>query len=743
LNDPVSGVRIENVNRGAKDVLRIVKKLTDDIVKREPHPPGAHAAFSCGKTVERVFHSASFVLDYAESQKKSRTSPCGQRIETIRMSLVAVLNLSLSFVGREILREANFQVEPGDRIGLVGPNGSGKTSLLRMIVGELQPDKGEIRIAKGARLGYLPQDIYEVLSGGLLQFVVDSVPSRVPLKEQLAALESSLGDHPDPQTQSRLAAQLAEVHHKIIDLDAHHPLHLAEKILLGLGFKPEDFPKAVGSLSGGWKMRAALASLLYQSPDLLLLDEPTNHLDVPSVHWLKEFLRTYKGGMILICHDREFLNRHSERTISFEPEGMKFYNGNYEHYLKAREEETRVLEARAKHQERKVKEAERFIERFRAKASKARQAQSKIKLVKKIELVETFQKRKTIRFSFPPVPRSGREVVSLQGLSKSFGSLILYEDLNLRVMRGERVAIVGPNGAGKTTLLRLIAGEILPDRGQAALGHNVTMSYYAQHLSEMLDPNKTILAEVYQVVPHESVSFVRGVCGAFLFSGPDVDKAVGILSGGERARVSLAKILVKPGNLIIMDEPTNHLDIISSEMLIDALQDFEGTLLFVSHNLSFVNRLATKIWDIRDNAIVEYPGTLQEYFDHLAGKEAELQVEEARQGQGQEDNTASRQKRKTLRREKAEKRSSIAAALKPIQTKLKQLEERIDVMEKRKTELEQFLADPELFKDKSKSVPLLNEYGDLRKKLDELMGRWEYQQEQLEAVKRELGIKNQ
>ncbi len=654
------------------------------------------------------------------------------------MSLVTVLNLSLTFVGREILKEVNFQVEPGDRIGLVGPNGSGKTSLLRMMVGELAPDKGEIRITKGVRVGYLPQDVYEVLSGRLLQFVVDSVPSRVPLNDQLAALEASLADHPDPETQSKLAAQLADVHHKIIDLDAQYPLHLAEKILLGLGFKPADFEKPMGSLSGGWKMRAALAGLLYQSPDLLLLDEPTNHLDVPSVHWMEEFLRTYKGAMVLICHDREFLNRQSQRTISFEPEGMRFYSGNYEHYLKAREEESRVLESRAKHQEQKVREAERFIERFRAKASKARQAQSKIKLVKKIELVETFQKRKTIRFSFPEVPRSGREVLSIQGLTKSFGPLTLYKDLHLRVMRGERVAIVGPNGAGKTTLLRLIAGELQPDQGQASLGHNVTMSYYAQHLSEMLDPNKTILGEVYQVVPHETVSFVRGVCGAFLFSGPDVDKPVGVLSGGERARVSLAKILVKPGNFMVMDEPTNHLDILSSEMLIDALQDFDGTLLFVSHNQSFVNRLATKIWDIRDGAVVEYPGTLHEYFTHLAGQEAE--VEPDRQEESEEP---ARQKKKDLRREKAEKRSLISTALKPIQAKLKQLEERIDEIEKRRTEVEQLLADPEVFKDKSKSIPLLNEYGAIRKKLDELMSRWEYQQQQLESAKKEMGISDQ
>jgi ATP-binding cassette subfamily F protein 3 len=269
------------------------------------------------------------------------------------------------------------------------------------------------------------------------------------------------------------------------------------------------------------------------------------------------------------------------------------------------------------------------------------------------------------------------------------------------------------------------------------------MSYYAQHLSEMLDSNKTILAEVYQVVPHETVSFVRGVCGAFLFSGADVDKPVGVLSGGERARVSLAKILVRPGNFMVMDEPTNHLDILSSEMLIDALQDFDGTLLFVSHNQSFVNRLATKIWDIRDGAIVEYPGTLHEYFEHLAGKEAEETVEEEPMEKAQEDDAPSRQKGKALRKEKAEKRGLISAALKPMQTKLKHLEERIDEMERRRGEIEQLLADPDFFKDKAKSIPLLNEYGDLRKKLDELMGRWEYQQEKLESAKRELGIENQ
>jgi len=657
------------------------------------------------------------------------------------MSLVSILNLSVVFVGRELFKNVNFSIEQGQKIGLVGPNGSGKTSILRLVIGDMQPDSGEIRIAKGTRIGYLPQDIYETLSGNLLSFILDSVPSRPRIRQEIERIEQEIKAGHEPEEQARLAAGLAELHQEMIDLNTRHPAHEAEKILLGLGFSPEEFEEPVSSLSGGWKMRAALAGLLYQSPDVLLMDEPTNHLDVPSVHWLEGYLKTFRGAMVLICHDREFLNRQTDRIISFEPEGMRFYNGNYDHYLRAREEEKKNLEARAKNQEQKVKEASRFIERFRAKSSKARQAQSKIKLLKKIELIETHKKQKAIRFSFPEVPRSGREIVSLQELSKAFGDKVLYKDLNLRVTKGERVAIIGPNGAGKTTLLRMVAGELSADRGRINLGHEVSMSYYAQHLSEMLDPNKTVLEEVYQVVPNANPTFVRGVCGAFLFSGADVEKPVAVLSGGERARVCLAKILVKPGNFMVMDEPTNHLDIISSEILIDALTEFTGTLLFVSHNQSFVNRLATKIWDIQERNIVEYPGTLSEYFHHLEAK-AEQRDNVARMAgddDGEVDSGTGARKRKMIRKEKAQRRHLVTSALKPIQDKLKELEERIDGLERRKTELEKILVDPEVFKDKNKGVPLINEYGEIRKKLEDFMARWEHYQGELESAKKEVG----
>jgi ATP-binding cassette subfamily F protein 3 len=661
------------------------------------------------------------------------------------MSLVNVSNLSLTFLENDLFKEIGFQVEPGDRIGLVGPNGTGKTTLLRLLAGKISPDRGEVRIARGTHIGYLPQDGYEAMSGTLFRSVTDAVPGRPLLRRKIREIEAALKTDPAEEEKIRLAAGLAEMHQAAADLDTRFPLHMAEKILMGLGFRPDDFDRPLASLSGGFQMRAALAGILYQNPDLLLLDEPTNHLDLPSVRWLEEFLQGFKGALMLISHDRDFLNRQIRRVISFETEGLRTYGGNYDFYLKAREEEERNLEASARNQEQKVKEARRFIERFKAKASKARQAQSKIKLVKKMELIERHQKKKTIRFSFPPAPRSGRDVLTLQGVGKGFGGMTLYRDLDLRVLRGDRVAIIGPNGAGKTTLLRMVANEMDPDQGRVLLGHGVDLSYYAQHHSEMLAPGNTIIEEVYRAVPHESVSFVRGVCGAFLFSGNDVDKPIGILSGGEKARVSLAKILVRPGNLLVMDEPTNHLDIISSEILIDALSAFNGTLLFVSHNQAFVNRLATKIWDIGDGGIQEYPGTLYEYYKHLALLENEagglIQGEAGKQASPAERPSQNGLlSRKEQRREKAEKRQQIRAALKPVQDNLHELEERIDAVETREKELGKMLADPDIFRDKERSLPLLNEYGDVRKKLEELMGRWEFKQKELEAIKEKLRL---
>jgi len=656
------------------------------------------------------------------------------------MSLVTISKLSLSFLGRELFHEIGFQVEPGSRIGLVGPNGSGKTTLLKLMAGEISPDKGEITRAKGARIGYLPQDVRTALSGTLLQSVLDSVPGRIGLREEITRAEEALSKGQGKGDQLKLAEHLATLHQEMIDLDVRFPPHDAERILSGLGFKEDDFAVSISQLSEGWKMRAALASLLYQRPDLLLLDEPTNHLDIPSVHWLEQFLQAYKGAMVLVSHDKDLLNRQISRIISIEQDGMKTYRGNYDSFLTSREEERKILEAQAKHQEQRVREAERFIDRFRAKASKARQAQSKIKLLKKMELVESYRPQKKVHFSFPPVDRSGRQVVAMRGVAKGFNDKGLYNNLNLTVLREERIAIIGPNGSGKTTLLRMIAGELNPDRGEIRLGHKVSTSYFAQHHLDMLDPAKTIVEEVSTSVSNDTIGAVRNICGAFLFSGDEVDKPIGVLSGGEKARVSIAKLLVKPGNLMLMDEPTNHLDLISSEILIDALATYHGTMVFVSHNQSFVNRLATKIWDIRGGEVEEYPGSLYEYYDHLdrisASSASSYDDQPDRTPQGSQ----AKGDRKAQRREQAEKRKRIRAALKPIEDRLMGLERRITELEKRQKELEAILSDPEIFADSNRGVSYMNEYREVREKLNELMGRWEYGQGELEAAKRDLGI---
>ena len=625
----------------------------------------------------------------------------------------------------------------------MGPNGSGKTTLLRIITGQITPDSGEVKIAKNSRVGYLAQDLQGTVSGSLLQSVLDIIPGRISLEKSLKAAERSLEKTSNEQDQSNLGKKIADIHQEINRLNLEFPHHEAEKILLGLGFDVPEFQRPVSELSGGWKMRAALARLLYQKPDLLLLDEPTNHLDMPSVRWLEAFLQGFKGAMILVSHDRQFLNRQINRTISFETEGMRSFSGNYDFYLKARSEEVKSLEAKARNQEQKVKDAQKFIDRFRSKANKARQAQSKIKLVEKMEIIETHSKKKTIHFSFPPIPRSGDEVVAIRDVSKWFGDNILYEHLNLRVTRGERIAIIGPNGCGKTTLLRAVAGELTPDRGKIVLGHQVNIAYFAQHHADLLNPQKTVVEEVFQSVPDGSIGFVRSVCGAFLFSGNDVDKPISVLSGGERARVSLAKLLVKPGNFMLMDEPTNHLDIESSETLIDALSGYGGTLLFVSHNQSFVNRLATKIWDIRGLEMIEYPGTLEEYYRHLAETETDnhqtprhLATDTAAISPTEKKN----QNRKRDKRKEAEQRQRIHDILMPIRKELEQTEDCISQLESRKKEVETLLADPKIFENSEQSVPLLTEYKEVDKKLEGQLEKWEECHDRMESAKTELEL---
>ena len=658
------------------------------------------------------------------------------------MSLLTIQNLSLSFVGRTIFHQVGFQVAAGDRVGLIGPNGSGKTSMLRILAGRLAPDGGEVTSPKNVQLGYLPQDVQESLSGPLLPVVLDAVPGRRALREELERAEVAMEEAVGDEAQIAAGIRLGELHSEAADLDTRYPPHEAEVILQGLGFKAGEMQRDLSELSGGWKTRAALAGLLYRRPDVLLLDEPTNHLDIPSVRWLEGFLQTFPGAIVLICHDRDFLNRQVNRILSLEPEGLRAYSGNYDFYLKAREEERAILESQRRTQDRKVADAKKFIDRFRAKASKARQAQSKIKLLEKMEMVEGHESRKVIRFRFGDVERSGRHVVQLEGIGKRFGERVLYRDLDLSIERGERIAVIGENGAGKTTLLRIIAGDLNPDGGKVKFGHKVSMSYYAQHQADALSPERSVVEEVLATAPGLSQTAVRSVCGAFLFAGDDVEKLVGVLSGGEKARVALAKLLVTKANLLVMDEPTNHLDLDSTEKLVDALSDFQGTVLFVSHNQGFLNRLATRIWDVRGGEVHQYPGGLYEYYDFLARQQAQAGAAAApakparvaapvRAAAPAEDAAS----RKDQRRQRAGDRAEANRVLRPLERRVQDLEARIQKLEARELALSAELADPALYSDKERSLPLLTEHGELRRKLGELMSRWEHAQEEFDRAK--------
>ena len=645
------------------------------------------------------------------------------------MSLLHARGLGIRFGPKVLLEEANLALGPHDRVGLIGPNGSGKSTLMKILAGALEPDAGSVQLVRRARAAYLPQELSELPPGALIDGVLASVPGRTWLQQRIAAAEAALeagGGRQSEEEQLELGGELAELHEELAHHDERYGRHRAEEILSGLGFRPQQFEQPAAVLSGGWKMRAALAALLLQDPDLLLLDEPTNHLDVPTLEWFDAFLRRSRKALLLVSHDREFLDRQIDRVLSLEPEGLRSYSGNYERYLELRAAEEEQLHALAERQQKRRAQMQAFIERFRAKATKARQVQSRVKLLEKEELVEVREERATVRFRFPESPRSGREVARLEQIAKSYGALRIYQGLSAQVLRGDRIAVIGLNGAGKSTLLKLLAQEIEPDQGRVTLGHNVVPGYFAQHHTESLDPARTILDQVHSLVPTEPQSWVRGVLGSFLFSGDDVDKRIGVLSGGERARVALARLLVVPSNFLLMDEPTNHLDLDSSEALIDALTRYEGTLLFVSHNRSFVNGLATQVWEVRDGRIDAQPGDLDDWAGRQRPPTAQAAQERA-PSQGLQS-----------RRDRALQREQREKVLGPTRRAIAELEARIAELETSKKAAEAQLADAALFADPARSTPIVKAYQEASTKLDELYARWEHKQEELQSLESQL-----
>ncbi|RKG52493.1 ABC transporter ATP-binding protein [Corallococcus sp. AB011P] len=651
------------------------------------------------------------------------------------MSLVIAQDISLAYGKKVLFDEDNFTLGPRDRVGLVGANGTGKSSLMKIIAGASQPDGGTVQYSRRARAGYLPQEIAGLPEGTVVEAVMSTVPGRDSLEVRLKDTEAALAASTDEEEQLELAQTLADLHAELDDFENRYGRHHAERILKGLGFKDADLSKPTQALSGGWRMRAALAGLLLQDPDLLLLDEPTNHLDVPTLAWFDGFLRRSNKAMVLISHDRDFLNRQINRVVSLEMEGVREYAGNYEDYKRQRAEEMVLLQARAEKVEQRRAELQGFIDRFGAKATKAKQAQSRAKMLAKLEKVQVLEERQTMKFRFPEVERSGRDVVLMEDITKRYGPLTVYDGLNARLERGQRIAVVGANGAGKTTLLKMVAGELAPDTGKVSLGHNVVVGYYAQHHADKLDRRNTIIEEVRPLAADKPESYVRGVLGAFLFSGDDVDKPIGVLSGGERARVALAKLLLIPSNFLLMDEPTNHLDLDSSEMLIEALKLYGGTLLFVSHNRSFINNLCTHVWEVADGKLTSHAGNLDEYLYHQ--EQLRLLAEGADTGAASGKGGAagagpvSEKDRKRLEAEARQRRSVVEG---PIKKEIAKLEERIAKVEAEQKEREGQLADPVLYNDFARAKPLMDAHRTGKEELEDLYARWEAAQEKLAAA---------
>ena len=521
--------------------------------------------------------------------------------------------------GKQILFvDASFQLNPGEKVGLVGPNGSGKTTLFRMIVGEEAPDEGDVSVPKKLTIGYFRQDVEEMAGRSVLDEAIAGSGRLGDLHHELEDLQHAMGDPARADDMDGILERFGEVQEEYEHLGGYGLEAQAREVLHGLGFEDDRIDGDVGALSGGWKMRVAMARVLLGRPEVLLMDEPTNHLDIESIIWLEQFLKSLPGALLMTSHDREFLNRVVSKVAEIDSGEITVYSGNYDFYERERAIREANREAAYARQQAMLAKEQRFIERFAAHAAKAAQVQSRVKALEKIEKIELPKKRRVVKFDFRPPPRSGDQVAVIEDVSKAYGSRVVYDHLNMTIRRGERWCVMGKNGAGKTTLLRMIAGVLPPDEGQVKLGASLKMGYFAQQALDLLDPDLTIEEQLQKDFPNESIGVLRNLAGAFQFSGDDIDKKIRSLSGGEKTRLAMARMLLDPPNFLVLDEPTNHLDLATKEMLIDALEDFEGTMLFVSHDRAFLRALSNRVLELggetgRERDPHLYPGSYVEY----------------------------------------------------------------------------------------------------------------------------------
>ncbi|MFO7831739.1 MAG: ABC-F family ATP-binding cassette domain-containing protein [Desulfuromonadaceae bacterium] len=644
--------------------------------------------------------------------------------------MLQLQKIELTYPGRTLFSGVSWHLRPGMRVGLCGENGAGKTTLLKMLAGQVEPDKGDIIMAKGTTVGYLPQEglCYQ---GRTLYAEVESACTEVlALGREMKSLEQQIAIDANEDQMARYAEVQEQYRQRggfTLEADLARVLH-------GLGFTTEDWDKPSENFSGGWQMRIALARLLMQRPSLLLLDEPTNHLDLPARDWLEQYLCNYPGTVVLVSHDRFFMDQVVERIVEVWNGAVTEYPGNYSLYLKERDRRVAALRAEKQQQDEEIARIEAFISRFRYQANKASQVQSRVKQLEKIERIKIPPQRKKIAFKFPAPPRSGKELVTLKHAAQQYGENLVLEDVNLCVTRGERMVLVGPNGAGKSTLMRLLSGVEQPSAGERILGHNVEMAYFAQDQAQVLDESKTVLEEITAHAPIDMVPRLRDVLGSFLFSGDDVHKPVPVLSGGERNRLALAILLLRPANLLLLDEPTNHLDLQSKDVLLEALSGYSGTLVFVSHDRYFVDQLSTRVVDVSTGTAEAYSGN---YADFLRAKQGEgvnghssERVETLGHSTGSSnappDADKKQRKQDHARRREEQKRR------RKLEKEVEKLEQQVTELEQSQQSLEQELADPDLYSDQVRFNAKTEEHAVLGKELEACYAKWESKQEELE-----------
>jgi ATPase subunit of ABC transporter with duplicated ATPase domains len=525
-------------------------------------------------------------------------------------------------VGHQILFiEASAALQKGEKIGLVGPNGAGKTTLFRMISGQEPPDEGQVSLDRGITIGYFSQDVGEMSGRSAVAEVMDGAGPVSVVAGELRELEAAMADPDRADDMDEIIARYGEVQHRFEELDGYALDGRAREALSGLGFSQEMMEGDVGALSGGWKMRVALARILLMRPDVMLLDEPSNHLDLESLIWLEQFLKGYEGALLMTSHDREFINRIINKVVEIDGGTLTTYSGDYEFYEQQRAMSEKQQQAQFERQQAMLAKEIKFIERFKARASHAAQVQSRVKKLDKIERVEPPKRRQTVAFEFLPAPRSGEDVVSLKNVHKGYGSRTIYQGLDFMIRRKERWCVMGVNGAGKSTLLKLVAGSAEPDDGTVAVGGSVKMGYFAQHAMDLLDGERTVFQWLEDSFPQAGQGSLRALAGCFGFSGDDVEKKCRVLSGGEKARLVMAQMLFDPPNFLVLDEPTNHLDLATKEMLINALSEFEGTMLFVSHDRHFLAALSNRVLELTPEGIHQFGGGYTEYVTRT-GQEA-------------------------------------------------------------------------------------------------------------------------